>query len=99
MYDVPAGELPHESWDLDVGDGQSWIQAIRICAEECPVRTLCTSARREFFPYSNPQGVIWAGVAYSDTGRILDTDGLRRLAAARRGTKQQSHLGQNKVAG
>ena len=84
VRDTPDGELPHESWDLDIGDGQSWIRAIRICAEECPARASCIAARTEFFPHSNPQGVIWAGVAYSETGRVLDAEGLRRLTAVQR---------------
>ena len=37
------------------------------------------------YPARNPQAVIWAGVAYSETGRILDTAGLRRLSATQRG--------------
>ena len=36
-------------------------------------------------PARNPQAVIWAGVAYSETGKILDTAGLRRLSATQRG--------------
>lgn len=95
----PADEPPHQSWDLDVGDGQSWIRAIRICAEECPVRALCIQARKEHYPHSNPSAVIWAGVAYSDTGKVLGTDGLRRLAAANRGKQQLRSAGQNQVAG
>lgn len=94
-----ADEPPHQSWDLDVGDGQSWIRAIRICAEECTVRALCIQSRKEHYPHSNPSAVIWAGVAYSDTGKVLGTDGLRRLAAANRGTREQHSTGQNRVAG
>ena len=74
----------HVSWDLDIGDAQAWVRAVKTCAEECPVRAFCIAARNEFFPHSNPGGVIWAGVAYSETGRVLDAEGLRRLAAVQR---------------
>lgn len=77
-------ETPHASWDLNIGDAQSWVRAVKTCAEECPVRALCIASRQEFYPYSNPGGVIWAGVAYSESGRVLDADGLRRLAAVQR---------------
>ena len=82
-----TADHPHESWDLDVGDVQSWLRAQRVCLEQCPFLDACTTQRRSLYPYpaQNPQAVIWAGVAYSDTGRILDTAGLRRLSATQRG--------------
>ena len=82
---------PHESWDLDVGDLQSWLRAQRVCREQCPFLAQCRSQRNRLYPYPvrNPQAVIWAGVAYSDTGKILDTPGLRRLWATQRGRDQR----------
>ena len=77
---------PHESWDLDVGDLQSWLRAQRVCREQCPFLDQCRSQRNRLYPYPvrNPQAVIWAGVAYSELGRVLDTAGLRRLYAVQR---------------
>ena len=40
-------------------------------------------------PTHNPSGVILAGVAYSETGRVLDTTSLRRLAALRRNRERK----------
>lgn len=82
-----AADDPHESWDLDVGDVQSWLRAQRVCLEQCPFLVTCQTRRTRLYPHParNPQAVIWAGVAYSDTGRILDTAGLRRLSATQRG--------------
>lgn len=76
---------PHASWDLDVGDGASWMRALDICANHCPVLELCRVQRRVMFPDRYPSGVIWAGVPYGDTGQPLDTQGLRRLIATRQG--------------
>ena len=74
----------HMSWDLDIGDLRSWLRAQRVCTEECPLLAACLKQRRETYPASNPRSVIWAGVAYSELGRVLDTAGLRRLNAVQR---------------
>ena len=79
-----ADSEPHLSWDLDIGDVHSWLRAQRICTEECPLLAACLRQRRESYPTSNPRSVIWAGVAYSELGRVLDTAGLRRLNAVQR---------------
>ena len=78
---------PHESWDLDVGDVQSWLRAQRVCLEQCPFLMACQERRTRLYPNParTPQAVIWAGVAYSETGKILDTAGLRRISATQRG--------------
>ena len=85
-------DQPHASWDLDVGDLQSWLRGQRICLEQCPFLTHCRAQRDQLYPYPvrNPQAVIWAGVAYSETGKILDTSGLRRLWATQRGRDERS---------
>jgi hypothetical protein len=74
----------HMSWDLDIGDVRSWLRARRVCTEECPLLAACQQQGREIYPASNPRSVIWAGVAYSELGRVLDTAGLRRLSAVQR---------------
>lgn len=81
-----ASVVTGASWDLDEGDLVAWTRALRICQEHCPVKQLCTQRRQEFYPGADrPAGVIWAGVAYSEAGKILDAAGLRRLASASRG--------------
>ena len=86
-----TADHPHESWDLDVGDLQSWLRAQRVCLEQCQFLVECRARRTRLYPYAvrNPQAVIWAGVAYSETGKILDTPGLRRLWATQRGRDQR----------
>ena len=82
-----------DSWDLDSGDVKRWLRAIlRMCRESCPFLAECVAARTRMYPAtadfkasrSMPAGVIWAGVAYSELGRVLDTAGLRRLNAVQR---------------
>ncbi len=86
---APADPDPHVSWDLDIGDLTSWLRAQRVCAEQCPLLAACLQQRRENYPTSNPRSVIWAGVAYSELGRVLDTSGLRRLNAVQRTRHQR----------
>lgn len=49
---------------------------------DCPVIENCRRERAEL--NENPKGVIWAAVAFTETGIAMDTAGLRRLAATRR---------------
>lgn len=76
----------HQSWDLDVGDLRSWMRAQHACLERCPLLAECTASRDKLYPRpaAGPQAVIWAGVAYGDTGQVLDGRGLRRRAATQR---------------
>lgn len=90
--DDPAG------WDLDAGDLIRWLRALRECGQ-CPVLQRCLQLRAEHWPQAdprrpvmNPKSVIWAGVAYSDTGRVMSEDSLRYMAARRRQAPAQ---GQN----
>ena len=98
----PTDPNPATSWDLDVGDLRSWLEARRVCDQECPLLSTCLRQRLESYPTSNPRSVIWAGAAYSETGRLLDTRGLRRLYAVQRNRhrrgKPTTHLGAEQVA-
>lgn len=81
-----GGDDPHASWDLDNGDLRSWMRAQHACLELCPVLRECTARRDRLYPRAeNPLAVIWAGVAYGDTGQVLDHRGLRRRAATQHG--------------
>lgn len=93
---APCAGSP-EAWDLDAGDLIQWLAALRTCRESCPVLEACARLRQQLYPRSgptgiprdNPRAVIWAGVAYSDEGRVLAPDSLRNLAARRRGTAER----------
>jgi hypothetical protein len=77
-------DAPHMSWDLDVGDLRSWMRAQHACLEECPLLRECIAQRDRIYHRATPQAVIWAGIAYGDTGQVLDKPGLRRRAATQR---------------
>lgn len=88
---------PHASWDLDIGEAISWWRALEVCAD-CPMQQLCIERRAELYPDSNPAGVIWAGVPYSETGRALDLAGLKRLAVTRRNQARRGRPRRDAVA-
>lgn len=78
-------------WDLDAGTLTQWLAALRICRDQCPLLRQCQQTRQEFWPLAdprrpafNPKSVIWAGVAYSETGRVLSPESLLRLTTLRR---------------
>ena len=90
----PCADDP-TGWDLDAGTLSQWFTAQRLCLD-CPMLARCREVRDEFWPNAdprrpthNPSGVILAGVAYSETGRVLDTTSLRRLAALRRNRERK----------
>ena len=62
----PAG------WDLDSGELEDWLSAIRACMA-CPVLRLCWERRNRLYSDEHPAGVIWAGTAYTGTGVPLTT--------------------------
>lgn len=98
-----AGPPPHASWDLDVGDGISWLRAMQIC-QECPFVGWCTQEREDHrrLQHRNPQDVIWAGVAYSGTGKPMSVADLRLRATlhARREAHRRDHFpGSGKATG
>lgn len=94
QHDQAVTNLDRVSWDLDVGDAASWMRATRICVEECPFVVECRRLLESSYPgKARPSGVIWAGVAYSETGKPLNAEGLRRLSAVRR--NQRCELGRS----
>jgi hypothetical protein len=101
----PCADDP-TGWDLDAGTLAQWFNAQILCLD-CPMLARCRDLRDEFWPNAdprrpshNPSGVILAGVAYSETGRVLDTTSLRRLAALRRNRERKMAVtaGDNRVA-
>jgi hypothetical protein len=89
-WSAPCAADP-TAWDLDAGTLAQWLAAMRQCVH-CPVLDECVALRDAFFPAAdsthrsvgNPNGVIWTGIAYSESGVPLDGRGLRLYAARRR---------------
>ena len=61
----PAG------WDMDTADLTAWLLALRTCAQDCPMLRACYENRNRLYTDSMPAGVIWAGVAFTETGQPL----------------------------
>lgn len=104
-WEGPCAQNP-AGWDLDAGTLIQWFAALRQCLD-CPMLAQCRQVRDEFWPNAdprypthNPSGVILAGVAYSETGRVLDPPSLRRLAALRRNRERKiaAAAGDDRVA-
>ncbi|WP_067900435.1 hypothetical protein [Nocardia vaccinii] len=75
----PCADDPND-WDLDVGTPDSWRAAVQTCFE-CPLRVTCDQLVQELTARGDgPRAMIWAGVAYDSTGRIVDN--LERHRAA-----------------
>jgi hypothetical protein len=94
-WEGPCAQNP-AGWDLDAGTLEEWVAAMLQCLD-CPVLARCRQVRDEFWPDAdprrpahNPRGVILAGVAYSESGRVLDSVSLRRLAALRRNRERKA---------
>lgn len=82
------------AWDLDAGDLGSWLRAQRLCSS-CPFLTECRISLLQSFPDAsvqrpskNPKSVVWAGLAYSDTGRVMSPETLRRYASQRQAQRR-----------
>ncbi|MQY23875.1 hypothetical protein [Nocardia macrotermitis] len=66
-------------WDLDVGTPDSWRAAVRIC-QECPLLNDCAESVRTLTDRGmGPRSMIWAGVAYDATGRVLENLDRHRI--------------------
>ena len=69
----PACDADPEGWALDRGGLSDWLRAIRTCVTGCPLIQQCWETRNRLYAESHPAGVIWAGIAYTDTGEPLLT--------------------------
>lgn len=76
------------AWDLDVPDLPAWRVAQLACLQTCPMLVECRRLLAGHYPRHgsvaarNPKSVIWAGVAYGQSGMILSAAALPAVAAA-----------------
>ena len=67
----PCAEVP-DSWDLDTGTPETWHSAVRICAG-CPLYTQCSRLAQTLIERGDaPRAMIWAGVAYDNSGNVIE---------------------------
>ncbi len=68
----PCASNP-QAWEMDHGGLVDWLRSLRVCLSECPLLAQCWAVRNRQYPAGHPAGVIWAGTAYTETGRPLLT--------------------------
>ncbi|WP_069159698.1 hypothetical protein [Nocardia altamirensis] len=68
----PACEGMSDDWDLDVGTPIRWKVAVRIC-HSCPLLSQCQEFAQTLIARGDaPRALIWAGVGYDNSGRVVD---------------------------
>ncbi|MFB8281089.1 hypothetical protein [Nocardia colli] len=61
-----------DDWDLDTGSPEAWRKAIEICTD-CPLITQCRELAESLAQRGDaPRAMIWAGVPYDNTGKIVE---------------------------
>lgn len=67
-------------WDLDAGGPEAWRSAVRVCAS-CPLADRCAQLAQTFIDRGDtPRAMIWAGVAYDNSGRVIENLDAHRPA-------------------
>ncbi|MCU1648181.1 MAG: hypothetical protein JWN03_8456 [Nocardia sp.] len=67
----PCADRPGD-WDLDAGTPDTWQAAVRICGT-CDLLTRCAELAQTLIERgAGPRASVWAGVAYDDTGRVIE---------------------------
>ncbi|WP_280442721.1 hypothetical protein [Nocardia brasiliensis] len=68
----PACEGMSDDWDLDVGTPLRWKVAVRIC-QNCPLIDQCREFAQTLIARGDgPRALIWAGVGYDNSGRVVE---------------------------
>ncbi|WP_405136700.1 hypothetical protein [Nocardia sp. NBC_01388] len=93
----PCATCPND-WDLDVGTPESWRAAVEVCGS-CPLRSKCEQLASTLITRGDaPKAMIWAGVAYDNSGRVIENldryrvtplDHRRPMRIIRTGTSAQ----------
>lgn len=67
----PCADVP-DSWDLDTGTPDAWHTAVRTCYS-CPLIDQCRQLAQSLIRRGDgPRAMIWAGVAYDNSGNIVE---------------------------
>lgn len=66
----PCAERP-DDWDLDTGTPDAWRQAVAAC-RECPLFVECQRMASTLTESGEgPRAMIWAGVGYDNSGKVV----------------------------
>ncbi|GAB2452327.1 hypothetical protein [Nocardia tengchongensis] len=75
----PCAEGPND-WDLDIGTPDSWRVAVEIC-HDCPLLVECAQLAQGFIDRGDaPRSMIWAGVPYDNSGKVVENLDRHRIA-------------------
>ncbi|MFQ6327806.1 hypothetical protein ACLMAL_16930 [Nocardia sp. CWNU-33] len=67
----PCADGP-DDWDMDAGSPDSWRAAVRTCLA-CPLLAQCKETVQALVERGDgPRAMIWAGVAYDNSGTIVE---------------------------
>ncbi|QIS15112.1 hypothetical protein [Nocardia arthritidis] len=73
-----------DNWDLDVGNPESWREAVLSC-RACPLLGQCGRLAQSLIARGDaPRAMIWAGIAYDNAGRVVEDLDRHRVAPADR---------------
>ncbi|MGO4615059.1 hypothetical protein AB4305_11985 [Nocardia sp. 2YAB30] len=84
----PPGELPcaerPERWDLGTGSPEIWMESSQICLQ-CPLRAPCARRATQLVEVGRPpREMLWAGVGYDRSGKVIKNLARYRPASLRR---------------
>ncbi|MEU1985876.1 hypothetical protein [Nocardia sp. NPDC019395] len=75
----PCAEVP-DSWDLDSGTPDAWQSAVHTCYG-CPLFEQCKRLAQTLIERGDaPRAMIWAGVAYDNSGNVIENLDRHRTA-------------------
>ncbi|TLF55274.1 hypothetical protein [Nocardia cyriacigeorgica] len=67
----PCADLP-DNWDLDTGTPAAWHAAVETCSR-CPLFLQCRQLAQTLIARGDgPRAMIWAGVAYDNSGNVVE---------------------------
>ncbi|MFQ6395311.1 hypothetical protein ACLMAJ_17810 [Nocardia sp. KC 131] len=92
MSTPPPGRLPcaeqPERWDLGTGTSETWMESMQICLR-CPLRAPCARRAAHMVELGwPPYEMVWAGVGYDRSGKVIEDLARYRRAKPRRRREQ-----------
>ncbi|MGK8503865.1 hypothetical protein [Nocardia asiatica] len=75
----PCADVP-DNWDMDTGNPDAWRAAVRTC-QSCPLLAQCQQLAQSLTARGDgPRAMIWAGVAYDNSGGVIENLDRHRAA-------------------
>lgn len=75
----PCADVP-DNWDMDTGTPDAWRAAVRTC-QNCPLFVQCSQLAQMLTARGDgPRAMIWAGIAYDNSGSVIENLDRHRAA-------------------